>query len=121
MVLLSFGSSPEHDEDPLFGKWWASLPAEFKIAKGAARRQWKKLKPSPAFTEQLIAAVQRQSQTEKWRSGYRTTPERWLRDERWEDYVEPGISAWEPCTHRPPCPNPSWCLVVRSRERGEVV
>jgi len=68
----------------------------------------------------MIEAVQEQSQTEKWKAGYITTPARWIRGERWEDYTGAEKRVRPRCEHIPPCANPFWCQVVTQREKGEL-
>lgn len=109
------------DENPEFSRWWQSWPKEHRIAKGAARREWMKLRPTPQQAEQWTQAVELQAQSRKWREGYVVAPARWLHDERWDDYVEPVPKQTDRCSHTPVCPNPSWCMVLRARERGEAI
>jgi hypothetical protein len=116
--LLHFGS-PDGDENPAFSAWWQSWPKEHRIAKGAARREWYKLRPTKQQAAQMTEAVQAQAKGTRWKLGYVPTPANWLRDERWDDYVEAEHLAPERCTHQPTCPNPLWCKVVQSRERDE--
>jgi hypothetical protein len=100
MALFAFGSQPEFDVRPDFARCWQSLPPDWREGKGDARREWVKACPRPnaAFEQRCIAAVQAQSQTEKWKLGYRTTPAKWIRGERWEDWVpqQPKPSGYQP-------------------------
>jgi hypothetical protein len=119
VALFAFGSQPEFDTRPDFSRWWQSLPAEWREGKGDARREWVKACPRPnaAFEQRCIQAVHAQSQTEKWKAGYRTTPAKWIRGERWEDWVAPAAQQPVRCQHHPPCPSPEWHLV--RLDRGE--
>lgn len=108
------------DEDPAFAAFWLAWPEEHRIAKGAARREWYKLRPTAEQAEHWTQAVIAQSQGRRWRAGYVPTPAGWLRDERWDDFVEPERRARPRCEHTPTCPNSSWHEVVLARERGEV-
>lgn len=116
--LLQFGS-PDGDENPAFSRWWQAWPKEHRLAKGAARREWMKLRPTPQQAEQMTEAVIAQAKGTRWKLGYVPSPSHWLRDERWEDYVEPEHISPEKCQHSPQCPNPLWCKVVQSRAQEE--
>lgn len=107
------------DENPAFACWWQAWPEEFRIAKGAARREWIKLRPTKDQAEQWTQAVIDQAQSRKWKDGFVPKPASWLRDERWDDYVEPERRARPRCPHQPTCPNPQWCEVLRRRAAGE--
>lgn len=119
--LLNF-TAPDNDENPYFSRWWQSWPKEHRFAKGAARREWYKLRPTPQLAEQMTEAVQAQARGTRWANGYVPSPANWIRDERWDDFVEAVAEPdemWQ-CRHRPTCVNPQWHLVVLARERGEV-
>jgi hypothetical protein len=117
--LIAFSQS-DGDENPQFSRWWQSWPAEHRIAKGAARREWYKLRPTAKQAELMTEAVQAQAKGTRWKMGYVPTPANWIRDERWDDYVEAEHIPKPKCSHTPTCVNPTWCLVVSGRERGEL-
>ena len=121
MGLLAFGSGPEFDEHPDFARWFALYPVEHRVAKGAARREWKKLRPNQQQVAQMMSVLAQQKASAKWRAGYVPSPANYLRDERFDDYVEPAQSnaVNEDCQHTPRCHNRSWCKVTAARLRGE--
>jgi len=120
VTKLALWHNPDSDENPSFAKWWLAWPPQHRIAKGAARREWYRLRPSASLAEQMTQAVIAQAQSQKWKDGYVPRPDRWIKDERWEDFVGEVKPAFQPCQHTPQCPNPVWHQVVLARERGEV-
>lgn len=74
-----------------FVEFWAAYPK--KVAKGAALKVWKRLKPTQELTDQMIAAIQTQKASEQWtREGgrYIPNPATWLNGGRWEDELTGG-------------------------------
>lgn len=124
MVLLSF-SKP--DAAGSFETFWLAWPEPSRIAKGAARREWERLRPTAAQAEQWTMAVLHQRESRKWQEGYIPSPRNWLRDERWDDPVEkvPEPAGYHLCPHEPRCHSTPWCLQyrdaadARKREKGE--
>jgi ferredoxin-thioredoxin reductase catalytic subunit len=111
--ILPYGSAPEMDVNPDFARFWASYPEQYRIAKGSARKAWLKLKPNRQLVEQIMAKLAQQKQSEKWQNGYVVSPERYLLEERWEDYCGPERRVeqrreWV-CPHDPPCHARTWC------------
>jgi hypothetical protein len=91
------------------------------------RKAWLKLRQSKEVVEQIMTALARQKQSAKWREGFVVSPERYILEERWEDFIDmeparPGPKQAErvECDHVPPCANIHWHMVVAARERGEV-
>lgn len=83
---VSKGISRAEEIEARFDRFWAHYPR--KEAKGAARKAWMKRKPSEALTERIIAAVDRQKNTPKWKEEqgrFIPHPATWLNSERWED------------------------------------
>lgn len=77
-----------------FAEFWAAYPK--KVAKTAALKVWKRLKPTQELTEQMIAAIQTQKASEQWtREGgrYIPNPATWLNGGRWEDELTGGTNA----------------------------
>jgi hypothetical protein len=123
--LIPYGSSPEMDINPDFARFWSAYPERYRIAKGSARKAWLKLRPNKEVVEQIMTALSRQKQSAKWKAGYVTSPEKYILEERWEDYIDmeperPEKAARVECDHVPPCANIHWHMVVAARERGEV-
>jgi hypothetical protein len=124
MVLLSF-SKP--DSAASFDTFWLAWPEPYRIAKGAARREWERLRPTPAQAEQWTMAILTQRDSRKWRDGYVPSPRNWLRDERWDDPVEkvPEPAGYWLCPHQPGCHSQPWCTQfrdaadARKREKSE--
>lgn len=128
LMLLSF-SKPE--SSATFDIFWLAWPEHARIAKGAARREWDKLRPTPAQAEQWTMAVIQQRESRKWKEGFIPSPKNWLRDERWDDPVEkvPEPVGYWLCPHQPRCHCQSFCVKFRDaadelkakRARGEPV
>lgn len=77
-----------------FLDFWAAYPK--KIAKGAALKVWKRIKPDKELTEKMSAAIQTQKTSEQWtREGgrYIPNPATWLNGGRWEDEVTGGAAS----------------------------
>jgi len=75
--------------DERFERFWAAYPK--RKARGQALKEWKKLRPSEAMTEVIIAAVLKQAAWPEWRRSngqYIPHPSSWLHQGRWDD--EPG-------------------------------
>jgi hypothetical protein len=118
--LVAFGSGPEFDEDPAFARWLALWPQEYRMARGAVRREWKKLRPNQQTIAQMMEVLPRQLASERWVAQFwPPNPAAYLRDERMWDWVEPERRVGErrQCEHEPPCPNPSWHLVMLDRDK----
>jgi hypothetical protein len=78
-----------------FEKFWQVYPR--REAKEAARRAWRKLAPTPELQEVILAAIERQKQSEQWQREVRRyvpLPGKWLNERRWED--ETGQTATAP-------------------------
>lgn len=74
-----------------FNDFWAAYPK--KVAKGAAYKAWKRLKPSQELTNKIISAIEEQKRSEQWtKEGGRfiPNPATWLNAERWEDEITGG-------------------------------
>jgi hypothetical protein len=124
---MPFGSAPECDENPAFAAWFALYPEEYRVAKGAARREWYRLRPSKELIAKMMAVLAQQKTSEKWRAGYVPSPANYLRDERYDDYVgeerrvgQRRQEVQEECQHVPRCHNNTWHIINLKRERGEI-
>ena len=83
-----------------FDIFWEAYPR--KIAKGAARDAWKKIKPTAELSEAIVLAIGEQAQSEQWRRDggkFIPYPSTWLNQSRWED--EPGDAKPNPLAVRP--------------------
>jgi hypothetical protein len=69
--------------DTDFKQFWDAYPE--KIGEEDARREWRKLNPSPSQVEDILAAVERQKRFRRWRDGYIPSPAKWLAGKRWTD------------------------------------
>jgi hypothetical protein len=72
--------------DVCFGSFWSVYPR--KVAKGAARKAWDRLKPPAALVDRMLAAIARQLKSDQWqRDGgqFIPHPATWLNQSRWED------------------------------------
>lgn len=72
--------------DERFDTFWHSYPR--KIGKGAARRVWTRIKPSPTLLTTILNAIDTSQLSEQWQQEhgrYIPNPATWLNQERWED------------------------------------
>jgi hypothetical protein len=73
-----------------FADFWCAYPK--KVAKPAAEKAWKKIKPTGQVVADLMAGLERQAASEQWRkdSGqFIPNPATWLNGRRWEDEAPP--------------------------------
>ena len=77
------------EADALFAKFWEAYPK--KIDKKGSERAFKRIKKLGAEFEKIMAAVERQKQSEQWKrenGRFIPNPTTWLHQERWNDKVE---------------------------------
>lgn len=97
---------PPQARDDSFDRFWADYPR--KVAKATAERAWKRLKPSVALVEEILAALQKHCQQPQWQrdnGAYIPHPATWLNQRRWEDAIEPSarlepehsMAWWDDC------------------------
>jgi hypothetical protein len=106
-----------------FDDWWQFIlktDPTWATGRGDARREWDKRRFKAYGRYQAKKGVALQSQTQKWKAGYRTTPAKWLRGEHEADYVPETKKAaqferWT-CPHEKPCHSRHWCEVVLRQE-----
>lgn len=80
--------------DDGFDAFWAVYPK--KVAKAAALKAWRSVKPDADDRDAMMAALRRQAASTDWtKDGGRFVPHgaTWLRGRRWEDEVESPIGA----------------------------
>lgn len=73
-----------------FTVFWQAYPK--KVAKGAAERAWRKIKPSAELLQEMLAAIERGKVSKQWNKDngqYIPNPSTWLNQKRWEDELEP--------------------------------
>lgn len=71
---------------PGFDEFWANYPT--KVAKPAALKAWKKLKPSQALQDTIIRDVAiRMANDRRWIDGFIPNPATYLNQHRWEDEI----------------------------------
>src|SRR6185437_15299706 len=84
-----------------FDAFWLAYPKHAE--KKQAVDQWRRLKPSAELQATILAAIASQKSSRKWQEGYVKAPHRWLRDQNWQDEVEPekksgkgplGLASW---------------------------
>jgi len=67
-----------------FQAFWDAYPR--KVGKGAARKLWARLKPTPEMQAQMHTALNQQRASDQWRdSNFVPHPTTWLSQERWQD------------------------------------
>lgn len=73
--------------DIAFDDFWASYPR--KVGKGAAKKSWDKIRPSPELHGKILAAVAAAKKSKQWAEDikYIPHPSTWLNQERWEDEI----------------------------------
>lgn len=111
--------------DDGFKAFWEAYPR--RIGKGDAEKAWKKLRPSLALQELILAAIDRQRRSRQWREDngkYIPHPATWLRQKRWDDELEPDVrdlrsgpshdvAEWD-CPHDPHCGSRSGCETLQA-------
>jgi hypothetical protein len=81
-------------KDQLFDQFWSIYPK--KVAKGAAEKAWRKIRPDGQLAGAIFAAVEKAKSNPSWRKDggqFIPHPATWLNQRRWED--EP-MTAVEP-------------------------
>lgn len=86
--------SPSKTEPRHFDTFWKAYPK--KVGKGAAEKAWKKIRQTDETISAILAAVERQKQSEQWQQAkgkFIPHPATWLNQRRWEDETacEPQI------------------------------
>ena len=72
-----------------FDTFWVAYPR--RVGKGAARKQWSKIKPDGLMLGQMLTALDEQKATECWKKDngmYIPHPSTWLSQERWLDETQ---------------------------------
>lgn len=88
-----------------FDEFWAAYPK--KKSKGAARKAWDKLKPSPEMRATILRSIERAKQSSDWLEAdgkYIPYPATWLNAEGWEDGVEEEQPREDPGKYAKPWP-----------------
>lgn len=88
-----------------FDEFWAAYPK--KKSKGAARKAWDKLKPSPEMRAKILRSIERAKQSSDWLEAdgkYIPYPATWLNAEGWEDGVEDEKPREDPGKYAKPWP-----------------
>lgn len=88
-----------------FDEFWAAYPK--KKSKGAARKAWEKLKPSPEMRAMILRSIEREKQSSDWLEAdgkYIPYPATWLNAEGWEDGVEEEKPREDPGKYAKPWP-----------------
>lgn len=86
------GSGLTEAQQARFDRFWGAYPR--KVAKGEARKAWRKLDPDDDLTEQICEAIETAKAAEQWRKDegrFIPYPATWLRREGWEDRHEVEI------------------------------
>lgn len=79
-------SPPPHKGAREFEAFWKKYPK--KVAKGAAEKSFKKIKPSEDLMKTIMQAIERQKESDQWKDQggrYIPNPATWLNQRRWED------------------------------------
>ena len=75
------------EEEDAFDVFWRAYPS--KVGKKAAQKAWDKAKDKPDLAA-ILAAVNTQKKSKRWREGYIPNPATWLNQGRWSDEAEPA-------------------------------
>lgn len=70
----------------MFERFWKKYPS--KINKKNTLKRWLKLSMTSELFEKIMSALEKQINSQQWRSGYIPHPSTWLNGERWEDEVK---------------------------------
>lgn len=76
-----------------FNRFWEAYPR--KTAKQQAFKAWAKLNPDSELVERIIAAIERQKQSDQWKRDngqFIPYPTTWLNGGRWEDEVQTAVN-----------------------------
>lgn len=66
-----------------FDRFWAAYPR--KVGKGAAERNFERIRPDAALLDRMLRAIEVQRKSDTWLRGYIPNPATWLNQRRWED------------------------------------
>ena len=75
-----------------FDQFWSVYPR--KIGKEAARKAWRRIKPTADHLEKILAAVKKAKGSYQWQKDngqYIPHPATWLNQGRWDDEIQPGF------------------------------
>jgi hypothetical protein len=61
---------------------------------------WWKIKPNEELLKKMLDSIEAWKQSKQWQTGYVPNPDRWLKEEKWNDatpppFVKPGHYAGE--------------------------
>lgn len=83
-----------------FQEFWLAYPR--KIGKGAARRSWKRIRPSPQLQQQILNSLSQHTYSHDWSREYGRFiphPATFLNQERWDDELtdppDPSVESGE--------------------------
>jgi uncharacterized protein YdaU (DUF1376 family) len=74
------------DHTARFARFWEAYPS--KVGRKAAEARFRALKVSDPLLEIMLAAIDAQRRTRRWREGYIPNPATWLHQGRWDDEIE---------------------------------
>lgn len=72
-----------------FKDFWKAYPK--KASKTNALKEWKKIKPNDDLVRVILDALERQKKSAQWQKEdgqFIPYPAKWLKEKRWEDYIE---------------------------------
>ena len=94
------GRAPKNNHtEERFDEFWKAYPK--KVGKGAALKAYNKLKPNAQLHSAMLAAIERQKQSEQWqkeRGQYIPNPSTWLNQSRWEDELPSAGATMQPAS-----------------------
>lgn len=87
----------EHDDEDndaglqerRFGEFWVAYPR--KVGKEAARKAWRRIKPTSDHHLKILAAIKQARNNEQWQRDngrYIPNPSTWLNQGRWDDEIQ---------------------------------
>ncbi len=77
-----------------FGEFWAAYPK--KVAKPKALESFRKANVTDELLEVMLRSIERFKRTDQWQEAggkYIPNPTTWLNQHRWEDDVQPSVTA----------------------------
>lgn len=77
-----------------FSEFWAAYPR--KVGKEAARKSWRRIKPSETLLVKILSAIDKAKNSSQWQNDngqYIPNPATWLNQGRWDDELPLGINS----------------------------
>jgi hypothetical protein len=86
----------EDSQEERFDAFWSAYPR--KIGKEAARKAWRRIKPTEDHQRKIIAAIEKAKNCSQWQKDnglYIPNPATWLNQGRWDDEIPQNSTGWK--------------------------